>query len=209
MEFAGEFETHLTVCLDRLESIERLKQWGREYHLKCLHIILDRGVTPSQPMLTRCGKGELTTELKIAWDLSTALNAEEFTVTRIKIEAAPWNQDVPLSNLAALAHPIERYFEHHIKLSIAPNIDISRLTAVAELHSAHLSRNALHICNDDFQVRFVTQRCAAVGRIEARRQLQMLLDDITNLGYLWLDVEEEFVVYDSNLAIDRDWIRSK
>src|SRR5690242_13542138 len=95
VEFAGELETHITVGLDASESLAKLQEWATSQGLKCLHIILDRGATISQPMLTRHGQGTLSEEWTIASDLSRALNAAGFEVVRIKIEAAPWNKDVP------------------------------------------------------------------------------------------------------------------
>ena len=208
MEFTGEFETHITVGLKDSNQFEALQAWGIARGLKFIHIVLDRGIHVSQLMLTRHGKGGLTDQLKIASDSSKSLNAEGLSVARIKIEAAPWNQDVPQSNAEAVNHPGDRYFEHHIKLLLEPSANIVTLRELAEAHSAHLSRNVLRIRNDDYRERFVTQRCLAVGRVEARQQLQNLLNAIAPLGYLVLEVEEEFVVYDSNLKIDAGWIRS-
>ncbi len=208
MEFTGEFETHITVGLKDSNQFEALQAWGIARGLKFIHIVLDRGIHVSQLMLTRHGKGGLTDQLKIASDSSKSLNAEGFSVARIKIEAAPWNQDVPQSNAEAVNHPGDRYFEHHIKLLLEPSANIVTLRERATAHSAHLSRNVLRIRNDDYRERFVTQRCLAVGRVEARQQLQNLLNAIAPLGYLVIEVEEEFVVYDSNLKIDAGWIRS-
>jgi hypothetical protein len=208
MEFTGEFETHITVCLNDSNRIENLQNWSRNHGLKCLHIVLDRGVTASQPMLTRRGRGNLTGELKIASDLCQSLDAEGFSVNRIKIEAATYNQSVPQSNAEALHHSSNRYFEHHIKLLLEPTVNLLSLREIAEQHSAHLSRNVLRIRSDNRHEQFVTQRCLAVGRINAQKQLQALLDGIASLGYPVIETEEEFVVYDSNLEIDAGWIQS-
>lgn len=209
MEFTGEFETHITVCLNNSDRIEGLKEWSINHDLKCLHIVLDRGVTASQPMLTRHGWGDLTGELRTASDSCQSLNAEGFSVKRIKIEAAACNQGVPQSNAEAQHHSSDRYFEHHIKLLLEPSANIFTMTEIAERHSANLSRNVLRIRSDARYEQFVTQRCLAVGRIEARQQLQALLDEIAPLGYPIIELEEEFVVYDSNLEIDAGWIQSQ
>ncbi len=57
MEFSGELETHLTVSLEGTESIEQLRKLAEIHNLKCLHIILERGEIPSQPMLTWRAQG--------------------------------------------------------------------------------------------------------------------------------------------------------
>jgi hypothetical protein len=209
MEFTGEFETHLTISLDKTNRIEALQDWAAQHNLKCLHIVLDRGVTVSQPMLTRYGRGGLSGELAKAERLKEELNGAGFSVTRIKIEAAPWNQDIPQSASEAALHPADRYFEHHIKLLLEPEPDIRALTELAERHSADLSRNALRHRSDHRQERFVTQRCQWGSRGEAQRQLEALVKEIAARDYAILEVEEEFVVYDSNLATDAGWIRGE
>lgn len=206
MEFAGEFETHVTVHLDKSDRIEELQKWATQHGLKCLHIVLARGDTPSQPMLTRHGRGNLTGELEVASELSESLIDAGFPVTRIKVEAAPWNQDAPQSFFEAFTHSLDRYFEHHIKLRLDPNADLERLTQIAQRHEAHLSRNALRNQSDGHQERFVTQRCHMVGRDEARQRLANLMADITTLKHPVIEVEEEFVVYDSNFELDAGWI---
>ena len=85
--------------------------------------------------------------------------------------------------------------------------DLLAVAELAERHKAHLSRNALSAQSDGYHERFVTQRCLAVGRDEARQQLQVLLDTIRLQRHPILKIEEEFVVYDSNLALDAGWIR--
>ena len=114
MEFTGELETHLTVCLGKTKTVAELQEWGQTYDLKCLHIVLERGDVTSQPMLTRRASGKLTGEIGTALHLKELLTADGFQVMRIKIEAAPWNEDV-LQSLREITNPAtEKYFESHI-----------------------------------------------------------------------------------------------
>lgn len=55
MEFSGELETHVTVCLGKKKTIAELQEWDKAYDLKCLHIVLERDEVTSQPMLTKAG----------------------------------------------------------------------------------------------------------------------------------------------------------
>jgi len=141
--------------------------------------------------------------------LSRELNASGFPVIRIKIEAAPWNQDVPQSRVQAHGQPPGRYFEHHVKLLLPPDSDYAALAELVEPHSAHLSRNALTQRSDGREERFVTQRCRAVGYTEACQRLEALQAAIAPLGHLVLEVEQEYVVYDNNLFVDAGWITSE
>lgn len=212
MNFIGEFETHFTVGIDHVggdkqinKICEKLQQWCIKHHLKFLHILLDRGVNPSQPMLTRRGIGNAIEELEKAKKMAKSLTLAGFYVTRIKIEAAHWNQGIPQSNAEVLNCSSDQYFEHHIRLLLSPTADLRHLTKIAQRHSAHLSRNALKIRDDNYQERFITQRCLAVGQIEARHKLQLLLNAVKK--YEILSQEQEFVIYDNNLDLDCGWIK--
>jgi hypothetical protein len=206
VEFEGEFESHITVRAEGLSIVDALRDWATVMGLKFHHIVLDRGLTPSQPMVGRRGCGYLSGEMISAADLRRRLAAEGFTVSRIKIEAAPWNNDVPTSDEEAVnLHP-GRYFEHHVKLALNPEANIPALISLAQEHAAHLSRNALRVRADGQTERFVTQRCYGVGRSTARERLGVLLASLAEGGYKVLNVEEEFVVHDSDPSVDTGWL---
>ena len=206
MYFNGEFETHVTVHLDKAADIDRLRAWAGPRDLKCTHIILARGHAASQPMVTRHGRGGFAAEQAAANELADALRAAGFTVTRIKTEAAPWTTGVPATDDEGRRHPPERYFEHHVKLLLGPPADMTALIQLAQEHAAHVSRNALRRRGDGREERFVTQRCFGVGRTSAREALDALLYALRRAEYPIIDVEEEFVVHDSNVALDAGWI---
>ena len=241
MDFAGDFETHFTLQLSRLDQVEALKAWGAARGMKCVHIVLSSGASASQPMLTRHGQGVLAGELEVAAQIGHTLEEAGFVLTRIKVEAAPWNEGIPRSPEEAQEQPPERYFEHHVKLlldakehSFDVYIRQSMLSACAAKHGARLSQNVRRKREDGRTERFVTQRCHGVHQAEAQRQLRDLMDEIESLAsplsdlqaqyrerlrplvddlqpfeFEVLDFEEEFVVYDSNLALDAGWFESQ
>jgi len=206
MQFPGDFETHLTVRLADGQTVESLRAAPAARGLKCTHIVLARGRSASQPMLTRDGRGTLAGQLAEAAALRRALEADGFVVSRVKVEAAPWNQGVPQSDADGAAHPADRYFEHHVKLLLDDRADLHALARLAARHGAHLSHNALRRRDDGRLERFVTQRCHGVGRHTARARLEALLAELHSECYEVIDVEEEFVVYDSDLSLDAGWI---
>jgi hypothetical protein len=209
MQFAGEFETHLTIEPRSARDVHSLRAWAVEHRLKYVHIILARGQTASQPMLTRHGRGTLSTELEIASALSHQLSLAGFIVSRIKLEVPPHNPDVPQHDADdAAAQPPDRYFEHHVKLLLNDDANTHAICNLAQRHGAHLSRNAFRVRADASQERFITQRCHQVGRPTARRNLEALLADLSKLNCPVIEVEQEFVVYDSNLAVDAGWINT-
>lgn len=195
-----EFETHLTIAPNNAAELKRLQLWAELNGMKCLHIVLARGENVSQPMLTRRSKGALSAELERAKEFSQSLKASGFQVTRIKIEAMSLNQE----NAGTLGN--SQYFEHHIKLRLDPSFDIESLSCLVEPHSAHLSRNALKQEINGYQERFITQRCPAVNSTETSERLKTLLSLLSSLNLSILKVEQELVVYDSNLGLDSGWI---
>ncbi|MGW7366400.1 hypothetical protein ACWGI8_23935 [Streptomyces sp. NPDC054841] len=206
-EFTGDFETHLTVHPPRTPAEdERLGAWAADHGLKLTRIVLDRGATPDQPMLSGRGSGGLGGQLAAARRTARQLDAAGFPVIRTKIEAAPWNEDVPRTAAEALQLPPHCGFEHHVKLLLDDAEAIAVVRAVAEAHDAHVSRNARRGPRHGRHERFVTQRCHAVGRPEARRRLDALLTALSAAGFRYVEVEEEFVVHDDRPSADAGWI---
>lgn len=159
MEITGEFETHITIDSNKPERIEALKKWGEINGLKFLHIVLERGFSVSQPMLTRKGCGCFSDEYVKAVNLSKSLTAQGFSVSRIKIEIATTNRSVPQSDSEFLDGVAGRYFESHIKLLIENSVNIELLAKLVEPYSAHLSHSASRFRKDNRHERFITQRC--------------------------------------------------
>lgn len=193
----GDFEIHLTLLAD-----PRSAGFAAARGLKYTHIVLDRGATPDQPMLTLRARGDLAIASAEAGRWAERLTGDGFTVLRVKVEASPFNDGVP--QLDAEAVP-DRYFEHHVKLVVdRPGIEAAR--RISERHTAHVSRNARRGDPGGRHERFVTQRCHDCGRPEARRRLDALLADLTAAGLAIVEVEQEYVVLDSNPAVDSGWI---
>lgn len=205
-DFEGEFETHWTVSLAEAADIEALRAWAAAHQLKCVHIILDRGATPSQPMLTGRTQGSNQIVEERSKQVVSDLEEEGFVVTRVKVETAPNTHGVPQTDGEAGRNPHFRYFESHVKLLVPPDADLQELRLIVNPHGAHLSRNALKSREDGQQERFVTQRGFDIGAKTAHHQLQSLLHALKRLPYPVLDVEEEYVVSDSNGGLDRGWL---
>ena len=205
MEFDGQFETHVTARADGPAGVEALRAWADRRSIKFHHIVLDRGRTPSQPMVTRQGTGTLTGQLAAAAELARELAGDGFAVGRVKVEAAPGNRDIPATDAEAGRHA-GRYFEHHVKLALPADADLGALAELAARHGARLSRNARRRRDDGTSERFVTQRCHGVGLATARRDFDALRATLAAAGYVAVKVEQEYVVSDSNLADDAGWL---
>ncbi|MFF3870891.1 hypothetical protein [Streptomyces sp. NPDC001978] len=205
----GEFETHLTVrARPGGDADEPLRRWAARHGMKFTRIVLDRGHHPDQPMLTYQGNGILARQRTAAREWTARLRDAGFEVARVKIEAAPWNKGVPHDRTAAAEPPYAAcHFEHHVKLALTDTTaELPLLRDLATRHDAHVSRNARRALDADCHERFVTQRCHGVGRTEAGHSLAALLTALTDAGFPVVEVEEEYVVYDDNPAVDAGWL---
>jgi hypothetical protein len=205
--FDGVFETHLTVRLPgRLgEGDEGLARWAERHEMKYAMILLDRGATPQQPMLTYHRLGMLPAQLVLARRRVGELRGAGFDVVRVKVEAAPWNEDVPQSAVEASALMPGCYFEHHVKLVLADDAEVDAVRRIGTRHAGHVSRNARRGLDGGRHERFLTQRCRLVGHPEAHRRLEALLDALAHGAHHVIEVEEEFVVHDDNPGLDHGW----
>ncbi|UNZ21555.1 hypothetical protein HC362_05375 [Streptomyces sp. 891-h] len=206
--FAGEFEIHLTVdCSSPAVRTDTLAALVAERGWKYAYIVLARGRTPVQPMVTfTVDSGQLGAAWSAAQAAAAELAAVGCPVVRVKVESAPWAHGVPATDAEGLALGPAYYFEHHVKLLLPTDTDTAELAQLAVRNAAHLSRNARRVRDDGQREQFVTQRCHEVGSATAGRRLDALLAALTSLPYETLAVEREFVVYDSAEALDTGWL---
>lgn len=199
------YETHLTLSADESTTLMAVEDWAIAAGLKWTRIELDSGLTPDQPMVTFQGNGSLTDQLQRATDLSRNILQLGGRTIRVKVEAAPSNDDVPDTEVDAAGRH-DQYFEHHAKVLLENAADTESLTGLAEKNGARLSRNTRRRRPDGRCERFVTQRVFARGRDDARRELDRLLTALTENGYDVLEVEQEYVLFDSHLSLDAGWL---
>ncbi|MET8972646.1 hypothetical protein [Streptomyces hydrogenans] len=188
----GAYETHVTVeCGDDGER-SRLEAWARGRGLKVTTIVLARGRTRVQPMLTlpdRTGHPALV----------AALREAGFAPVRVKVETVPWSTEP--------AGPGGGYHEHHLKLALPASYDRAVLEALVVPHGAHLSWNARRALPGPGgrHERFVTQRHPGPAPA-ALRACDELLDALTASGYDVVAQERELVLSDSDLSVDDGWL---
>ncbi|MFI6866514.1 hypothetical protein [Nocardia sp. NPDC050406] len=204
--FRGDFEAHLTVRADDPDSIDAFETYAAAQGLKFIHIVLARGRTPGQPMVTVRSSGTYAAVRDSVDKLASRFAVDGFPVVRVKIEATPWTEGVPDSDERARALGEHYYFEHHVKLLLPQDYDTTALATVAEPHSAHVSVNARRTRPDGRAERFITQRCRLVGTPTAQSRLDSLLTALRAADLDIASVEREFVVYDSDESLDAGWI---
>ncbi|MER7282774.1 nucleotidyl transferase AbiEii/AbiGii toxin family protein [Dactylosporangium sp. NPDC000244] len=204
-EITGAFEIHVTVEARHGADLAR---FAERYDVKFVHIVLDRGQNSSQPMLSLPAQGTLAQARKTAAEWQERLRERGLVAARLKIEAAPWCDGLPRTEDEAAGEPSGRYFEHHVKLALpaAPVAAMQTAAEVGAAHDARLSRNARRRHDGGGQERFLTQRCHHVGLDTATQRLERLTAALRDAGLDVVEVEQEYVVEDSNLGHDRGWI---
>jgi hypothetical protein len=201
----GEFEVHLTASAADAVTLTRFRDWCVGKRFKCVHIVLARGDSVSQPMATwRRGDATLAGVVAEAHGRAAEVAAGGIPVTRVKVEAAPGNPGVPATD--ADPHAPGCYFEHHAKLLRDADDTRDRLLEVCERFGAHLSRNAFKVAPAGREERFVTLRCHRVGRATAAARFTALLTALAAVGETVVDSESEYCVHDTNLTLDAGWL---
>ena len=198
---------HITVLAGGQPALLRFQEWSRIRECKCVWIVLACGVHVEQPMATwRRQETNLSRVVEEAERCAADLNRAAIPVVRVKVEAALHNDEIPLHDADAASHAAGNYFEHHVKLLRDRSAPSQALLQACEQHCAHLSRNALREVEAGRQERFVTLRSYGTGRISSECQLQQLLAALRELGEKIVEIESEYCVYDSNLALDAGWL---
>ena len=208
----GDYEVHLTVGLTG-HALGAVRAHASSNALRLLLIELPRGAHPVQPMLSWRHHGVLAEVQAQVHAQATALQAIDVPLLRHKIELAPKHPAVPqTASEHANASNHARYFEAHLKLALPPTLDVAQLTQLALAHGAHLSRNALPQPHPTagmapaHERRFVTLRAHSGGLQALGQRADGLRAACEALGALCLATELEWVVHDSNEALDAGWL---
>jgi hypothetical protein len=181
-------EVHLTVELGGKDP-SVLAALARAHDCRFLHLLLDTGTHPSQPMLSWRQAAGVDTALRRAAELAQALEHKGMKLLRTKIEGKP--------EVAIVA----QYFEAHFKIELDDG-KASELQPLARELGVHLSRSAFASSSGKEQ-RFLTARQRTLA--SALESFERVETALTSRGWRVLSVDREAVLYDSNLALDEGW----
>lgn len=206
--YKGFFEAHITLAQMQADEMSRFAQFCVENALKPIQIELARGNFALQQMTSSVHEGEFAQVLADVQRIAESLRRQDFTVTRVKLEASPFNEGLPADCTEVAQHHAENYFEHHLKLLLPTDLagKADSLTQICEAHHAHLSRNAFKHREDGQAERFVTLRHYGLGRQKATQALQALRTEIEKNGFQVLKTITEYCVYDDHVGLDANWL---
>ncbi len=202
--FSGHFETHITVEINS-DTIEHFKHICAILKLKPILIELQNGAILSQLMTAKESKGDFEDIKKEAYDVTKKLNDYGFKCIRIKIEASPFNKDIPITDEESLQYP-DAYFEYHVKTLFDPNYQEIAVQLSKSLN-AHLSNNAFKVRNDGLVEKFFTKKMYLTGKNNAINIAKEMSDKIQQSSFLVeLNNILEYCIYDTNILLDEDWL---
>lgn len=170
------------------EALSALAQgWGCRF----LHVVLDSGSHPSQPMLSWRQAEGVDAALERTRTLAHECERRGMSVLRVKVEV---DQAYPHGL-------VPRYLEAHFKLELEAGHTRALECLAAEL-GIHLSRNASWR-QAGKERRFLTAR--ERDATAARALFDRVEAALVGADWPLVEVQREAVLFDSNLALDEGW----
>lgn len=191
----GVFEYHITV--EDTDDIDRFINVCRELRLKPIVIMLSSGEHAKQVMTSNFVMGTYPDNLTEISDLAKKLETAGFPACRLKIEAKAKSKGVPLTS-EQMATWESAYFELHFKVKTD---DKERLFDLCKRRKALIAWNALK----PEGAYLITIRLFSCGLPDALSANKDFKNYLRSNGYTILQNQKEFVVYDSNIDLDRGW----
>lgn len=143
--------------------------------------------------------------------ISAGLKAAGYSVSREKIECAPWHPAAPLDEDVGKCMPQGCYFESHLQVELICENEFeqvakeSSLKTIALEHSAHYSRNMFKQYAQLHYTRMLTVRSYTGTLQDFKRKVLNLGTQLKQNGFNIQKEVIEFSLYDSNTALDKTW----
>lgn len=126
-----------------------------------------------------------------------------FAIIREKYETTPWNPYVPYM----IKENNKCYYETHFSFLTTPT-ERERVNHFCKLYGVHMSRNALRHDQEGLTKYMGTVRDDDDGKAHGDR-VNMILMYLSNNGIVPQKTVTEFAFYDSNKALDNNWMNKK
>ncbi len=209
------FETHLTVAPQAhtntqslVDDVEAWKAICENHNLSPLHFDLfgSDSHVGAQTMSAASREFDSINDAIVHAKMQ-ALDLEQryegVSIARIKIE-------VPLDHdHVALNFDADRYMESHICVQIESGgaIDPAGMYDIAMKHGCGISKNVLNQpTHSSLKWIFLTMRRGGTDAITFRKKHDFVCKDLARAKFLVRTKELEYVMYDSNPALDANWM---
>lgn len=192
MDVKQEYEVHLTVQIADQVEYQKFNEICVHLDAKPLEIILARGKSPQQIMLSKVSYADdLERALVNVQSWVNLFKKHNLEILRTKIEM-PFAQYM-LSQIA------QDYYEWH---GLIEYQDASKIEKLCQYHQVHLSYNALkHYAN----LRFLTLREFGDAEVFLQR-LHVLKTALTAQNQIIYKERLEACVYDTRVDLDQGWL---
>ncbi len=208
--YQGFFEAHITLKnTEELQNTTNFENFCKDNFIKPIFIELERGNTPKQIMTSSLHKGNFDEVKKEVESLAQKMEAQNYQVIRLKIEAHPENTGIPITQNDILEHQKKNYFEAHYKILLPltdSNSSKKQLVILCQKYQAHLSKNAFKKQKNNLEERFVTKRIYKAGKKEAYQTFDKLHQELEKQSYQINKKIIEYCVWDSNQSVDDNWL---
>ncbi|CAF4692025.1 unnamed protein product, partial [Rotaria sp. Silwood2] len=201
----GEFKVHITI---RNRNIQKFLNICKINNIKVICIHLNDEDHIEQVMTSSYHVGiysDIVEQMKTL--ITDTFN--DFDITRLKIKSLPSNNGIPENDIDKLFFWDKKsnYFEFHYKIFIKSKNKLRQLKKLCQQQNLYLSYNAFEKPSIYNMYYIVTMRLFNSGRRNALIDNNTIIQYLTRNDFLPLKVEQYFVVYDSNINLDKRWKR--
>ncbi len=153
------------------------------------------GDYPVQPMFTFWFNGTTESVTDMVREVEKDMNDNQIPIIRTKIESMAHNTGVPLEISD------DHYFEFHFKIKIYSTKDWNNIVNLISPYGAHLFYNPYNKSLNPI---------VTIRRYEPLQQLEDVYLNVKQLlednEYELSEPEKEYSVFDSNIALDKNWL---
>lgn len=190
------YEIHITVEFsDAMKFVELCS----EINSKPIIIAFDKDTIPSQFMTSDTVPDDLLKTYARMSEVVNFFKSKGINILRKKIETVPWHPDAKKKKIAK-----KQYFETHFGLELSSKEDVDKLRKEIPIH---WSRNAFKRFDDGRFIQMGTFRLAECSAtfFPLKAHYKRLIEE---LGFPIKKEITEFCLYDSNLDLDKEWMKS-
>lgn len=201
------YEIHLTVMLEGEQTVEGFRNACKELGVKPIVLDLqgkDGNTTMVDVMTSSKHFGNNFSAYYTAHTLKRELQDRRYAVVRTKIETVPWHPAAPVANQSM---PPNCYFESHIPVTIAPDMEDDFRSTVKQYNNpyVHVSRNVYKVIPGS-KILMVTMRLNFGNYAEFKAHLDAFVEYLSNIWTVG-KVITEFSIYDTKVSHDATWIK--